>query len=209
MFLNCTRTLREILTNPELNRLFSSGFSVQKGRGILERQRIAMLRAMAAAGLALGSCHAFAQPAAPRPEFEVASIKLNKSGDMRVMIQSPGGGRFIASNISLQNLITFAYTIKNFQLSGEPAWLLSERYDVEAKAEGNPRGDAMLPLIQALLDDRARHDRLVSMHPLGRLGEPEDVAMAVLFLASDASRWITGTSLVVDGGFSAGKSEDV
>jgi NAD(P)-dependent dehydrogenase (short-subunit alcohol dehydrogenase family) len=47
------------------------------------------------------------------------------------------------------------------------------------------------------------------MHPLGRLGEPEDIAMAVLFLASDESRWITGISLAVDGGFSAGKSEEV
>jgi meso-butanediol dehydrogenase/(S,S)-butanediol dehydrogenase/diacetyl reductase len=65
------------------------------------------------------------------------------------------------------------------------------------------------PLVQALLDDRVRHDRLVSMHPLGRLGKPDDVAMAVLFLASDESRWITGTNLVVDGGFSAGKSDDV
>lgn len=37
--------------------------------------------------------------------------------------------------------------------------------------------------------------------PLGRLGEPEDVADACLFLASRAARWITGTTLVVDGGF--------
>lgn len=70
-------------------------------------------------------------------------------------------------------------------------------------------GFVRTPLAQPLLDDAVRRDRLISMHPLGRLGEPEDVAMAVLFLASDASRWITGTSLVVDGGFSAGKSEDV
>jgi NAD(P)-dependent dehydrogenase (short-subunit alcohol dehydrogenase family) len=70
-------------------------------------------------------------------------------------------------------------------------------------------GFVRTPLIQALLDDRARHDRLVSMHPLGRLGEPDDVAMAILFLASDESRWITGTNLVVDGGFSAGKSDEV
>ena len=70
-------------------------------------------------------------------------------------------------------------------------------------------GFVRTPLAQTLLEDAIRRDRLISMHPLGRLGEPEDVAMAVLFLASDASRWITGTSLVVDGGFSAGKSEDV
>ena len=64
-------------------------------------------------------------------------------------------------------------------------------------------------MAKPLLSDPVRHDRLVSMHPLGRLGEPEDVARAVLFLASDESGWITGTSLVVDGGFSAGKTEDV
>ncbi|MGC2400816.1 MAG: SDR family NAD(P)-dependent oxidoreductase [Acidobacteriaceae bacterium] len=64
-------------------------------------------------------------------------------------------------------------------------------------------------MAQPLLSDPVRHERLVSMHPLGRLGEPEDVARAVLFLASDESSWITGASLVVDGGFSAGKSEDV
>ena len=40
-------------------------------------------------------------------------------------------------------------------------------------------------------------------HPLG-LGMPEDVANTIVFLLSKASRWITGTSLVVDGGYSAG-----
>jgi NAD(P)-dependent dehydrogenase (short-subunit alcohol dehydrogenase family) len=70
-------------------------------------------------------------------------------------------------------------------------------------------GFVRTPLAQPLLNDPVRHERLVSMHPLGRLGEAHDVAMAVLFLASDESQWITGISLVVDGGFSAGKSEDI
>ncbi|HET7204673.1 MAG TPA: glucose 1-dehydrogenase [Steroidobacteraceae bacterium] len=41
------------------------------------------------------------------------------------------------------------------------------------------------------------------MHPIGHLGEPEDIAHAVLYLASDASRFMTGAELVVDGGFIA------
>lgn len=70
-------------------------------------------------------------------------------------------------------------------------------------------GFVRTPLIRALLDDPTRTERLIGMHPLGRLGEPEDIANAVLFLASSDSAWITGISLVVDGGFSAGKTDEV
>jgi NAD(P)-dependent dehydrogenase (short-subunit alcohol dehydrogenase family) len=49
--------------------------------------------------------------------------------------------------------------------------------------------------------------RLSAHYPLQRVGTPEDVAAAVLFLASPDSAWITGTVLVVDGGLLAGNSE--
>ncbi len=39
------------------------------------------------------------------------------------------------------------------------------------------------------------------LHPLGRIGRPEDIAMATVFLASNESSWITGQTLVVDGGY--------
>ena len=52
------------------------------------------------------------------------------------------------------------------------------------------------------LDDRQR-EQIVHRTPLGRLGTPEDVAGAVLFLFSRAARFITGQVLVVDGGISA------
>jgi NAD(P)-dependent dehydrogenase (short-subunit alcohol dehydrogenase family) len=44
--------------------------------------------------------------------------------------------------------------------------------------------------------------RIKAMHPLG-LGQPDDVANACIYLLSDASRWVTGTNLVVDGGYLA------
>ena len=47
------------------------------------------------------------------------------------------------------------------------------------------------------------NDHLISLHPLGRLGEAQDVAKAIAFLASDEASFITGISLVVDGGYTA------
>jgi NAD(P)-dependent dehydrogenase (short-subunit alcohol dehydrogenase family) len=47
-------------------------------------------------------------------------------------------------------------------------------------------------------------ERMAQLYPLGRVGEPEDVAAAIAFLASDDAAWITGTVLRVDGGVLAG-----
>ena len=47
------------------------------------------------------------------------------------------------------------------------------------------------------------HRQWLEMTPMGRVGEPADIAHAVLYLASDAARFATGTNLVVDGGYTA------
>jgi uncharacterized protein (TIGR03435 family) len=117
-----------------------------------------MLRGLAVAGLTLGAVRIFAQPAsqAPdsRPEFEVASMKPNKSAGMMTGIHDGWGGRYTATNTPLEVLITLAYGLKNFQLVGAPPWLKSERYDVEARAEGTPNMREMMPQLQKLLEDR-------------------------------------------------------
>lgn len=56
------------------------------------------------------------------------------------------------------------------------------------------------PMTADLTADRSAQDDLVARHPLGRLGTPDDIAMAALFLASDEASFITGTVLPVEGG---------
>lgn len=45
--------------------------------------------------------------------------------------------------------------------------------------------------------------RNIELHPLGRVGQPEDIASGALYLASDEAAWVTGAELVIDGGFTA------
>ena len=56
-------------------------------------------------------------------------------------------------------------------------------------------------------EDPEVFERVARWYPLGRIGEPEDVAGAALFLASDEAAWISGAVLPVDGGLTAGNME--
>ncbi len=74
--------------------------------------------------------------------------------------------------------------------------------------EFNIRCNALLPgltktkLAGALFDNEEVYQRVISKIPLGRHGEPEDMAGAVLLLVSDAGSYINGAAIVVDGGLS-------
>ena len=70
-------------------------------------------------------------------------------------------------------------------------------------------GFVRTPFIAGILADEERTQRLTALHPLGRLGEPQDIASAIAFLASDEASWITGHAMVVDGGFSAGQASEI
>ena len=64
-------------------------------------------------------------------------------------------------------------------------------------------GPIMTPLLAKFLsDDEKRNRRLVHI-PMGRFGEPIEIANGALFLASDESSWMTGQSLIIDGGITA------
>jgi NAD(P)-dependent dehydrogenase (short-subunit alcohol dehydrogenase family) len=59
------------------------------------------------------------------------------------------------------------------------------------------------PMLQPLLDFDEFRDRTISRTPLGRLGQPEDIADVIVFLLSQQARFVTGTSLIVDGGLTS------
>ncbi|MGB7281171.1 MAG: M56 and DUF3738 domain-containing protein [Candidatus Acidiferrum sp.] len=100
----------------------------------------------------------------PAPTYEVASIKPNKSGlNMVRMMFTPDG--LNSNGATLDMLIKSAYGIEDNQISGEPSWIKSNKYDIEAKmdgAEAQALGklsrDEQRPvrekMLQALLADR-------------------------------------------------------
>ena len=65
-----------------------------------------------------------------------------------------------------------------------------------------PRG-VLTPPVQEMLKDPKTKALFESMHPMGRLGHPEDIAEPVIYFASDESHWTTGSILAVDGGVMA------
>jgi bla regulator protein blaR1 len=103
-------------------------------------------------------------PAGQKPSFEVASVKAS-SGNRPGQIGRPPGGRLTATNVPLAFLIQNAYRVRPFQLIGGPAWMTTDLWDVEAKAQdgstpaqaGPPDPnvpDALSIRLQALLEDR-------------------------------------------------------
>jgi uncharacterized protein (TIGR03435 family) len=95
-----------------------------------------------------------AQPTA----FEVVSIKPNASNDNRIMIRMAPGGTFTANGATLKILISQAFNIRDFQITGGPGWIGSDRYDINAKGpEGMPDRvppDVLRPMLKSLIEDR-------------------------------------------------------
>ena len=90
----------------------------------------------------------------PSSRFEVASIKPSTSHDDNPRIAAPVGGRFAAGNVTIAQLMRSAYQIQDSQISGQPSWFDSDRYDVEANAGRNASTSEIRIMLQNLLADR-------------------------------------------------------
>src|SRR5579864_6810440 len=93
-----------------------------------------MTRTIAGVAL-LAATGLFGQSASTPMTFEVASIKPSGPDDRRVMIQIQPGGGFRTAGSTLKMLLTFAYDVREFQISGGPGWINTDRYDITAKSD--------------------------------------------------------------------------
>ena len=110
-------------------------------------------RILAALVLALVASRVEGQAPADLPSFEVISIKP-RIGDTPVGGIPNAPDRFVRPNVSVSQLIEFAYEVRDFQVIGGPAWVRSDRFDVSAKAEtAVPQAQTRL-MVRRLLADR-------------------------------------------------------
>ena len=122
------------------------------------------------------------------PEAFARTVDINLNGTMRCCAAARAA---LAARAGC--IVNTASMLSFFGAIAEAA----ERIRVNAVAPGC----VSRPLTQALQDDPQRSAQILARTPLGRWGQPEDVAEPVLFLASPAARFITGVVLPVDGGY--------
>ncbi|HEV2301228.1 MAG TPA: SDR family oxidoreductase, partial [Stellaceae bacterium] len=124
----------------------------------------------------------------------------------RQMVKQGGGGSII--NVTSQLAEVARPERAAYVASKGGARSLTQAMAVDLAAHGI-RVNAIAPgptltgLTRASYTDPDARRATEALIPLGRLGEPQDLAGAVLFLAGDESRWVTGSTITVDGGYLA------
>ena len=104
--------------------------------------------------LFVSSIPGFSQSDATPPTFDVAEVKVNKSGEVRMAVDMQGGGRLTMRNVTMKVMIVMAYHARPEAVTGGPGWLDADRFDVVAKATQTTPPDDLRRMLQTLLAER-------------------------------------------------------
>lgn len=99
--------------------------------------------------------------AGSRAAFEVASVKRHEGGDGPMRMDGPDPSHYFATNLPVKLLIELAYGMKDFQVSGGPNWIETERFDINAKVD-----DSTAERLRSLPLDEQRAQKFLMLQTL-------------------------------------------
>jgi 3(or 17)beta-hydroxysteroid dehydrogenase len=130
----------------------------------------------------------------------VQTMKANRSGSI-VNLSS------IEGLVGDPNLAAYNASKGGVRLLTKSAALYCAKAGYNIRVNSVHPGYIWTPMVENYLKsqgDVAQGRKLLdSLHPIGHVGEPDDIAYGVLYLASDEAKFVTGTELVIDGGYTA------
>jgi NAD(P)-dependent dehydrogenase (short-subunit alcohol dehydrogenase family) len=139
-------------------------------------------------------------------DVNLKGVWLGCKHGIPAMLDSGGGSIVnVASFVAIVGAATaqIAYTASKGGVLSMTREIAVEYARQGIRANSLCPGPIATPMLEELMSDPARRQRRMVHIPMGRLGQAEELAKAALFLASDESSFMTGASLVVDGGITA------
>jgi NAD(P)-dependent dehydrogenase (short-subunit alcohol dehydrogenase family) len=135
-------------------------------------------------------------------DVNLTGALLTAQAAARRMVTRKGGSIvFVASIAGIEPIVGLgAYSVSKAGLLGLMRALSRELGDQGVRVNAVAPGLIETRFSQALFQDRRAYEEIIGSVPLRRHGQPEDVAGAVVYLASEASAYVTGQTLIVDGG---------
>jgi len=137
-------------------------------------------------------------------DVNLKSVFLLSQKFARHLIEKQKKGKIIniASMLSFQGgIYTTAYTVSKHGILGLTKVLANELAKYGINVNAIAPGYMITDNTEALRKDEKRYNEILSRIPMGRWGMPEDLKGAVVFLASEASDYLTGSVIAVDGGW--------